>query len=314
MEKEYKYSLQTGPRNKSLCPACNRRSFVRYVDTDGNYLDDAVGKCDHLHSCGYHKSPAEFFRENPEMKDMKNWRTDRPSWLDKNKSNESSISEATPCFFPDDLVRRTQRYDLGYRGNLWHFIDSILDPLVTEGVFCEYGVGFTKTLSPIFWQFDVDGRCRGGKIVHYGPDGHRIKDDDTKKVTWAHSLAKADLPEGWKLSQCLYGENLLKRYPKATVGLVESEKTALICAGLMTNYVWVATGGRSTNINRAKVVLKGRKVVVFPDMDALGEWREKFAQEKNMTISNILLKNTSPDMHDSTLDIADLLIMHQQNC
>ena len=67
MNNEFRYKLET-PRmtgrrqQKYVCPHCSRRSLVRYVDTyDGNnYVADVVGKCDHLHSCGYHYKPREY--------------------------------------------------------------------------------------------------------------------------------------------------------------------------------------------------------------------------------------------------------------
>lgn len=56
------------------------------------------------------------------------------------------------------------------------------------------------------------------------------------------------------------------RYQKVDwVALVESEKTAVICAGLMPRFLWLATGGKSM-INERLLVLKGRKVVAFPDI------------------------------------------------
>lgn len=51
------------------------------------------------------------------------------------------------------------------------------------------------------------------------------------------------LPADWQLSQCLFGEHLLALYQGKPVGLVESEKTAVIAAGLMPKYMWLATGG-----------------------------------------------------------------------
>ena len=70
--KEYRYQLEskklTGHQPRKLtCPQCGRRKcLVRYVDTrNGNsYLSDEVGKCDHLNSCGYHYTPADYYRDH----------------------------------------------------------------------------------------------------------------------------------------------------------------------------------------------------------------------------------------------------------
>lgn len=72
------------------------------------------------------------------------------------------------------------------------------------------------------------------------------------------------LPADWELSQCLFGEHLLALYPGKPMGLVESEKTAVIAAGLMPKYVWVATGGRSV-VNGRVDIPQNRKILVFAD-------------------------------------------------
>ena len=73
--------------------------------------------------------------------------------------------------------------------------------------------------------------------MKYDPvTGHRIKDDSSKcPITWIHALMKRKglLPEEWELTKCLFGEHLILLYPGRTVALVESEKTAVICAGFI---------------------------------------------------------------------------------
>ena len=43
----------------------------------------------------------------------------------------------------------------------------------------------------------------------------------------------------------LLGKYLLPLFPEKPVALVESEKTAIICAGLIPKFIWLATGGKS---------------------------------------------------------------------
>jgi hypothetical protein len=54
---QYKYTLDKSSR-KHICPNCNKRTFVLYVDNEANnYLPDDFGKCDRSTNCNYHKAP-----------------------------------------------------------------------------------------------------------------------------------------------------------------------------------------------------------------------------------------------------------------
>ena len=53
----FKYTLDKSSK-KHICPNCNKRTFVLYVDNEtGNYLTDDFGKCDRSTNCHYHKAP-----------------------------------------------------------------------------------------------------------------------------------------------------------------------------------------------------------------------------------------------------------------
>ena len=53
----FKYSLDQSSK-KFLCPNCNKKTFVKYIETEtGNFLTDQFGRCDRANSCNYHKVP-----------------------------------------------------------------------------------------------------------------------------------------------------------------------------------------------------------------------------------------------------------------
>jgi len=53
----FKYNLDKSSK-KFICPNCNKKSFVKYVDNEtGNYLTDDLGRCDRESKCTYHKAP-----------------------------------------------------------------------------------------------------------------------------------------------------------------------------------------------------------------------------------------------------------------
>lgn len=54
---EFKYSLDKSSK-KHICPNCNKKTFVFYIDTiSGEYLPTDFGRCDREQSCNYHKAP-----------------------------------------------------------------------------------------------------------------------------------------------------------------------------------------------------------------------------------------------------------------
>ena len=152
--------------------------------------------------------------------------------------------------------------------------------------------------------------------MQYNPaTGHRIKDSGIP-VDWVHARLKKQgtLPQSWTVSQCLFGEHLLREMPDAIVCLVESEKTAVICTGFCPQYLWLATGGK-TQLGTKLSVLKGRKVLVFPDIDAYATWQDAFAKIPGLsvTFSDILEKNGTPEDRAAQIDIADYLL-RQTSC
>lgn len=70
---EYRFHLQKyRPGSKTTCPSCGKsRCFVRYIDEQGNIcFPENVGKCDRENSCGYHYTPKEYFKDNPDVLEM----------------------------------------------------------------------------------------------------------------------------------------------------------------------------------------------------------------------------------------------------
>ena len=106
---------------------------------------------------------------------------------------------------------------------------------------------------------------------HDPATGHRIKDPTAPgKVNWVHSILKQRklLPADWTLSQCLFGEHLLSRYPDNKVMLVESEKTALIRDA-------AANGTLPSNADIADWIISyrqsGNAIPVSPETDGTEE-------------------------------------------
>ena len=288
------------------CPQCHSmHSFTYYVDDNGEPLDPTCGRCDHESRCGYHYTPAQYFHDHPTDRTMK-----RP-FIPKMQMIEKPPQPL--CTLPFRYVSRSASYNSTFVRFLCGLFDrDTLDCPTVRRLGELYALGATKNQAVIFWQIDIRGRVRSGKIMRYGTDGHRIKEGGG--ANWVHAKLKQDglLPDDWQLTQCLFGEHLLNWSANRdkVVALVESEKSALIGAACFPDYVWLATGGKSQlSIDKMKA-LSGRTVILFPDVDGYSEWKEK-AKELifcKVTVSDILEKNATDEERAAQIDIADWLI------
>lgn len=298
----------SGLKSRHTCPACGRkRCFTLYVNENGETLNPSVGRCDHESACGYHYTPAQFFQDHPEASD--NWRNNfmsTPIKIPRQKPAPKPL-----CFIPSDLV--THSVNTKYQSDFTRFLASLLGPNNTQRIVNEYRLGVTKSADVIFFQIDIHGRCRTGKVMKYDPNtGHRIKDEAVGgRITWVHSLMKRNgaLKADWELTQCLFGEHLLSKCPGRTVALVESEKTAVICSALMPEYVWLATGGKSQLGDKLNV-LQQRTIIAFPDVDGYELWKQKASELTSLriTVSDYLETTATPEEREAHIDIADRLI------
>lgn len=301
MNKEYRYQLEskhlTGHQPRKLaCPQCGRRKcLVRYVDTkNGNrYVDDTVGKCDHQHSCGYHYTPAEYYRDN------------KGAQVCVETESQHTTPPPLPPFQPLDAtyVRRSH----SPQSTFWQWLSKTVATRLAisqqqlRRVYDDYLVGATRQSDVIFWQIDRQGRVHGGHIMQYHADGHR-----GGYQGWTHvALIRAGwLPLDWTLYQCLYGEHLLNRYPEKNVCIVESEKTALIMAAYRPQHLWMATAGcGGLSVERLEC-LRGRRVTLFPDSGCYDKWSRLMSQTTGIDY-NIA---TRLEQFAPNTDLADLLL------
>lgn len=313
---EYKYHLlkYKGKSSRFTCPACGRHHcFTPYVDAEDKIIGEEYGRCDHESSCGYVKYPPNE-KEWRESYSEYRQRTQKPKPRVIAKPQPKPEQEGDICTIPMDIVLKTVR--TRPLSDFLKFLLTIIDVDTIVRIVKEYLLGVTKGGEVIFYQIDSKGRCRTGKVMKYDPlTGHRIKDTTAKTpITWVHSLLKQQgvLPQEWELTQCLFGEHLLKKYPDKPVCLVESEKTAIICSCINPECIWLATGGKG-QLNDRVEALDGRTIIAFPDVDGYETWVTKAAERPylNIIVSDLLEKNATQEDRDTHIDIADILIRRQ---
>lgn len=314
---EYRFHLQKyHPGSKTVCPECGRKAcFTRYIDEEGLVsFPDNVGKCDHINSCGYHYTPKEYFKDNLTVKESltgKDGYDNVTSTVIKPAVKPSSKPQIS--YLPSDWVEQSmQSYDIN---PLYRYLTTVAGKEKTDWLFNLYKMGTSKMWNgaTVFWQIDISGNVRAGKIMGYdAKTGHRIK-VPFNQVSWVHSVRK--IPD-FHMKQCLFGEHLLADALSLAriIAIVESEKTALVAALFIPDLVWLATGGMHGCFNsEAMQVLSGHKVVLFPDLKATDEWKRKAKMLqsicKSATCSDLLETMATDEQRKAGLDIADFLLM-----
>lgn len=296
-----------GKASRHKCPSCgDPQSFAYYLDGNtGQPIDKNVGRCNHESACGYHYTPKQFFIDNPVEKE-------RFSMPVQQRPKQQPQRKAS--YIPFQYVEKSVSYNSSFIRFLCGLFDrySLESPTI-ERLMQDYALGATKDGSIIYWQIDIKGKVRTGKIMRYDyVTGHRIK--DAGGINWIHAVMKKQklLPDDYNLAQCLFGEHLLRMYSTKVVALVESEKSALIASGVYPDYVWLATGGKSQlSIDKLKV-LAGRTVIMFPDVDGFEYWTNKAKEIEaigcKVVVSDLLEKNATDEDRTNKIDLADWLI------
>ena len=273
--------------------------------------------CNHINSCGYHYTPKEYFRDNPAVKERLNGRERNSCNPMAAKPPARTLPEQKPqiSFLPSDWVEQSmRRYDIN---PLYRYFTKVAGKEDTDRLFRLYRVGTSRRWNgaTVFWQIDRDGNVRAGKIMGYDAEtGHRVK-EPFNQVSWVHSVRRV---QDFRMKQCLFGEHLLSDTSAAMsakpVAIVESEKTALVAALFIPDFIWLATGGMHGCFNsEAMQVLRGREVVLFPDLKATEEWRRRLPMMESFcrraTCSDMLERIATGAQREAGLDIADFLLM-----
>jgi hypothetical protein len=316
----FRYTLDKSSRQHH-CPSCGKKRFVRYIDIETKqYLPEEYGKCNRSDNCRYHLNPYKDGYNTDEAK--------------RNTGKASPPKIAQPLYYlPETVLNATLKVE-SFSNNF--FVQNLLKicPLKDiEKVVSLYRIGTIgkgeRAGATTFPFIDKAGNIRTIQAKLFNEENHTLKNgtDFVHSILVRHYVKKGESLPCWlndyikneKYVTCLFGEHLLNKYPLNPVALVEAPKTALIATlyyGLPDNpdaLLWLAVYNKSSlTIDRCKV-LKNRKVVLFPDLNAYTEWLSRTRElsailpDTRFVVSDLLEKNANENDKKQGLDLADYL-------
>jgi hypothetical protein len=340
MNTEYRYILDKGSK-KHHCPNCDKKRFVRYIDTQtGEYLPEQYGRCDRESNCSYHLSPyLDGYAKAIQGQERGN-RSEFPNnWKPKRKK---AIPQPTPepVFFDFETFKQTlqpERYEKNtFIQNLFYRVQFPFEVDEVTKVIQLYRLGTVangyRAGANTFPFIDIKGNVRAVQVKQFDEQNHTTGTDFLHSIIEKHHTRNnKPLPE-WleaytkqdKRISCLFGEHLLSKYHSNPVALVEAPKTAVygtLYFGLPEtpeSLIWLAVYNKSSFSFDKLKVLQGRFVYVFPDLSKDGntfkEWETKAKEYESRLpgtrfIFSDLLEQLAPERDKSEgNDLADYLI------
>lgn len=314
---KFKYKFDKSSR-KYLCPGCGKKSLVRYVDSfTGELESEQYGKCDREVKCGFILYPNTKWVGSSNL--IKSLAIRRESQLLVNKKQvyipreafNTTLGGYNDCTFFTYLSKRGVP-------------DNLLEEIISM-----YLLGTIQS-----------GYLRGALTIPYINEDDQIAfvqvkqfDEHNKTINTSalHSLLKYKPGNQWieeyeknelKVT-CFFGAHLLKKYPKNPIALVEAPKTAIYGScyfGVPKNdkgLLWLAVYNKSSLTEDKFKILKGRIIMVFPDLSAncgtYNEWKKKVEQfanklPKTKVLVNDFLEQYAPnELRQAGGDFADYL-------
>ena len=201
------------------------------------------------------------------------------------KEHSVRVKENAVKYVSQDVLIGAKQFDLTL-SPLYNWLCGMFDEGRVREVFERYNVTATPKHQTVFWYVDADGRICHDKRIYFKSDGHR-----NKELPMGREYRVGD---GYS-ARTLFGAHLIPE--KGEICLLESEKSALVCALAYPDKTWVACGGKSN--------LKGitERFVLYPDLDGVEDWTGTQGRIENWWSDWELPVGTRP----KTADFADMI-------
>ncbi len=245
----------------------------------------------------------------------------KPITIKENNSNKKMKNE-TKIEFKDISPTLLGERPLRGLSQLTDLLLSLFPQQSVINTLNNYLVGFKSLQSGvmndavIFWQVNIAMRVVNGKVIKYKFGGHRDKKFPPYLMYSGNGM-------------CLFGEHLLNMVDQyKPVGIVESEKSAIIMSLASPGALWVATGSMSNFNEHIMAPLRGRLCVAFPDLDvrrgkktglsiSYEQWLDKANQLNRegfkISVERELEDKANYPMRAEKMDVADVAIEEAKN-
>lgn len=318
---------------KYTCPNCQKKRFVRYVDTrSGDYLPDDYGRCDRMDNCTYWLNP---YKDGYSQRIWEQAMAVFPNIIKRNKPIITKPKRLTTI--PYEVMKQ---YRTGYNQNkyvqylLQRFPLEIVSNLISRYNICTCNNRWPG--STVFWFIDYAGVIRSGQVKQFNENGHTSKyinseGEQKSRTSWIHSILeynqqvlpqwlkeyKEALLSGSSVVPCLFGEQLLSSEPGKPVAIVEAPATAIEATPYFPQFIWLAIGSLSYLTVERCTALHGRKVFLFPDLSKNGtafeHWSLKAIELARQIpgsvfkVSDLLERAATKHEREQGLDLRDYL-------
>ena len=343
---KFRYVLDS--REKFDCPKCFQRNrFVKYRDvTTGEYLENGYGKCDRENNCGYWERPNNTIVKNEADIKYQLQRERHVTYSNIFPDNyykyhrENRFRCDRDIYLRTDISHNMYRYpgtdEIKYVNMFLRGLAKRFGAEASRKSYDEFRLGTFYDGGVMFPFFNHNGKLITAKVIFYDNNLKRIKEGKKSYPRWLHyfnympDYEKYEIiginDENWVCDIPFFGWDLdvLIKTDK-TVGLVESEKTAIILSILIPEVIWMATGGLH-NLQEYKFLgLNNKSWIVLPDMGFLPNkkitvkehWQKKFDELKHkIDFKSILFPDYVPDAsaaqkqiwESNGYDIADFIL------
>lgn len=252
------FEFETKRNVKLITPCCNKFNkdgkFANY-----KHLPEIYGYC---HSCGKTTLPPSVYLDDKGAEyiwnDIKSCYEPIVLQLYHKSVTQCNTNDVTHPktykYIPKELVLRYN--DHKPENNLLVYIRRTYGDENAEHIKKMYYIGSSKDGGTIFWNINKNQNVQKAKVSYYTIEGKRT---NKFKVPYKNK-------DGY--FSCLFGEHLinLKENIGKSIVLVESEKTAIICALHIPEYVWLSYGGINGLTKDKLNVLINHKVILVPDV------------------------------------------------